>query len=587
MASEDKQSVGIFYLFRFVRRYGGLVVITVLFLIAGRITDSLDPIWLKKIIDGVSGHQTFQALTAVIIFYFGLKAFTFIFDFLRDVIFAPAEMGISRTLSDELFSHLLSLPIAYHVDQKIGGLSRKITRGGRAVTFILDFLIINIIPTIVELIIVTFFLLRLYPVVYGITTFVTVSCYAWFTVWATEKRQKYRLGANIADDEVAAQEVDALTNIETVKYFNNEPELRKRYLPAIGKRYDLSVASNQLFAVISSGQSLILLVGLGIILFLAIRQTLAGSLTIGDLVLLTTYIVRLSAPITVLGFTYRNIKDGLADLDGMARILQEQINIIEPIHPVKIEQPRGEIVFDQVNFSYSSKRQILKDIDFAVKPGQRVAFVGHSGVGKSTIVKLLFRFFDPTAGSIRVDGTDLRELDKETRRRIFAIVPQEPVLFNTTIGENIRFGKSDATQAEIERAAGLASIDAFVQSLPDKYDTLVGERGVKLSGGEKQRVAIARSIIRDPKILVFDEATSSLDSKSEREIQQSLRDVSIGRTTLAVAHRLSTIADSDRIYVMDKGTIVEQGTHAELLALDGIYAKLWRIQAQHKHTVAA
>lgn len=574
----ETQSVNIWYLTRYLKAYRRPVALTLFFLIAGRIAASLDPVWLKKIIDGVSHGQGLAALAGVIAFYFGLKALAFLFDYGRDVVFAPTEMGIARTLSQELFWHLLALPVGYHFEQKIGGLSRQITRGGRAVTFILDFLVINILPTVVELIVVAFLLLKLYPPIYAAITVATIVAYTWFTIWSTEKRQKFRLGANMADDEVAGIEVDALTNIETVKYFNNEAELQRRYRPAIDLRYNLNVASNRLFALISAGQALILLVGLGAILYLAIRQTLAHALTIGDLVLLTTYIVRLSMPIGVLGFVYRAIKDGLADLDSMAKILHETVTVPEPAQPVALDKPRGEVTFDHVGFGYGERR-VFEDIDFTVQPGQRIAFVGPSGVGKSTIVKLLFRFFDPTSGRILIDGVDLREIDKATRRCLFAIVPQEPALFNTTIAENIRFGKPDATQAEIEQAARLASIDSFIVGLPDGYETLVGERGVKLSGGEKQRVAIARAIIRQPAILVFDEATSSLDSKSEREIQASLDAISQGRTTIAVAHRLSTIADCDVIYVLNRGAIAEAGTHHELLEQGGIYAKLWSIQA--------
>lgn len=573
-------TVSIWSLGRYLKDYRWPVIFTAFFLILARIATSLDPIWLKRIIDGVGRKESFEFLIPVVAGYFGLKALAFIFDYLRDVIFAPAEMGIARTLSRELFSHLMSLPVGYHHEQKIGGLSRQITRGGRAVTFILDFLVINILPTVVELIIVTILLLRLYQPIYAIITLGTIVLYTWFTIWSTEKRQKFRLGANVADDEVAGIEVDGLANIETVKYFNNEAQLLRRYGPSVQTRYELSVTSNRLFALISAAQALILLIGLGAILYLGIRQTLTGVLTIGDLVLLSTYIVRLSVPIGVLGFVYRAIKDGLADLDAMAKILQESATVPEPASPVALPDPQGRVEFQNVSFGYSADRMILKDVSFSVAPGERIAFVGPSGVGKSTIVKLLFRFFDVSDGRILIDGIDVRDLDKDTRRHLFAIVPQEPALFNTTLAENIRFGKPDASDEEVKHAAELASIAHFIEGLPEKYETTVGERGVKLSGGEKQRVAIARAIIREPKIVVFDEATSSLDSRSEKAIQKSLDTIAEGRTTIAVAHRLSTIAGSDRIYVMNNGQIAEQGTHMQLLSLDGLYARLWRLQSE-------
>ncbi len=577
-----QKPISIWYLLRYFKGYWGAISATLLFMVFSKIATSFDPIYLKKIIDGVVSQGSFKALLVIIFIYFALKIITALFEYLRDLIFAPAEMGIARTLSTELFSHLLSLPINYHHNQKIGGLSRKITRGGRAVSFILDFMVINILPTIFELIFVTILLYKLYAPIYALITFTTIVIYTWFTIWATEKRQKYRLGMLNADDEVAGLEVDSLTNIETIKYFNNEVTQLKRYQPLVDNRYNLSVTSNKLFALISGVQGIILLTGLGLILFLAIRQALNGIITIGDLVLLTTYIMRLSAPIGVLGFIYRQIKDGLADLDGMAKILNEPQTIKEPPRTTILKNPQGKIVFDNVCFGYSSKRQILKDINLVIEPGQKVAFVGPSGVGKSTIVKLLFRLFETSKGNIYIDNITIGKLGKQGRQNIMAIVPQDPALFNSTIGDNIRFAKPNATQEEIENSAKMASIDQFIQSLPDRYNTLVGERGVKLSGGEKQRVAIARAVIRNPKILVFDEATSSLDSKSERTILTALRNASKGRTTIAIAHRLSTINDYDIIHVLDKGAIVESGTHQELLKLNGLYAKLWKIQAKNK-----
>ena len=569
------------YLWKFAKPYLGLTIITILFLLLGAAADTLQPVGLKWVIDGVSGNKSLHLIELAVASYFGFTLASALASFFRDYFFASAEMGFSRSLSRALFTHLLHLQTSYHIDQKLGGTAQKLTRGARAITFIIDFMVSNILPTILQLILTTILLLRLYKSpLYGLITLATIVLYTWFTVWATEKRQKFRLASIAADDEVSGLEIDSLANIETVKYFNNEPLQLKAYEPIIEKRYKLSVISNQLFAVVGSGQALILLLGLGSLLILAVNQALAHVLTVGDLVLLTTYVARLAGPISTLAFVYRGIKDGIADLQGMVGILETDIEVPEPKNPLRPKKAKGDVRFDHVSFDYGNGRAVLKDINLEVTPGKRIAFVGPSGAGKSTIVKLLFRLSDPTEGNIQIDGIDLRELAKETRAELFAIVPQEPILFNATIAENIRFGKPDATQAEIEKAAELASVRELIESLPEKYETVVGERGVKLSGGEKQRVAIARAVIRDPKVLVFDEATSSLDSSSEQQILRALHTVSAGRTTIAVAHRLSTIADSDAIYVLEHGKIVESGTHQELLKKAGVYKKLWDIQAK-------
>jgi ABC-type transport system involved in Fe-S cluster assembly fused permease/ATPase subunit len=568
------------YLGTCFRPYAARLVGTLVFLVLARAASTFDPVYLKKIIDGITAGHPLSALTVAIGSYFALKIATFTGEFLRDWIFAPVEVGIGRKVSETVFDYLLRLPVAYHAEQKTGALARKIARGSRAITFILDFMVMNILPTLVELVFVTTLLLRLYPATYGLITLVTVIAYTCFTIWTTEKRQKYRLNANLADDEASGVQVDSITNIETVKYFNNEPLRQEQFGQAIRRWYDLSVHSNRLFAAISAGQAALLLAGMGSILLLAIRQAVAGRLTVGDLVLLSTYVVRLSTPIGVLGFIYRGIKDGIADLDEMGRIFQNPITVRESDHPVELAELRGDVRFDHVSFTYKGRERVLEDINLHLPPGARVAVVGPSGSGKSTLVKLLFRFMDPTAGRILIDGMDLRDLSMAARRRVFAIVPQEPILFNDTIAANIRFGKPDATTEEIEAACRLANIHDFIAGLHEGYETVVGERGVKMSGGEKQRVAIARAIIRDPKILVFDEATSNLDSHSEQIIQASLGQISAGRTTLVIAHRLSTIVDSDRIYVLQHGRLVEAGTHDELLERGGLYAGLWALQAR-------
>ncbi len=567
------------YLWNCFRGYGVRIAGTLLFLCLARLAATADPVYLKEIIDGLAARQPLSALVTAVGFYFGLRGLTLLGEFLRDWIFAPVEIGVGRKVSESVFDYLLRLPVAYHAEQRTGALARKIARGTRAITFILDFLVMNILPVIVELVFVTVLLLRLYPAVYGIITVVTVVLYTWFTIWSTEKRQVYRLNANLADDEASGLQIDSITNIETVKYFNNEALRQQQFGAAIRRWYDLSVRSNRLFALISAGQAAIILVGLGLILWLGIRQAAAGEITIGDLVLLSTYVVRLSTPIGVLGFIYRGIKDGIADLDEMGRIFSNPITVRESEHPVTLTEPRGEVRLEHVAFTYKGRERVLEDLDLSIPPGARVAVVGPSGAGKSTLVKLLFRFHDPTRGKVLIDGVDLRELSTETRRRMLAIVPQEPVLFNDTIAANIRFAKPEATQEEVERACRLANIHDFIASLPEGYETVVGERGIKMSGGEKQRVAIARAIIRDPRVLVFDEATSNLDSHSERIIQESLDRIARGRTTIVIAHRLSTIVDSDLIYVLQAGRVAEQGTHEQLLALGGLYARLWAIQS--------
>lgn len=581
MPSKNKDS-SIFYLTRFGKPYLSMIFLSLGLLVVGRVLVSIQPIWLKKVIDGIAGGNAFTVILGFLGFYFLLSLGQILVDFFRDFTFAPAQQGVSTRMAEALYTHLLDLPVAYHHEQKLGALSKKLTRGGRAFAFMMDIVILTLLPTFVELIIVTVLLLNLYAPIYALVTLGTVILYTIFTVWATEKRQRWRLAANEAEDAVSSHEIDSVGNIDTVKYFNNEPWLKKQYHPLIGTWYTANVTSNRIFALVAGGQGLILAVGMGITLYLAVQQAGSHALTVGDLVLLSAYIVRLTAPISTLGFIYREMKDNFTDLQGISKILQEEVTIKEPLKPQVIETVKGDVLFDHVYFSYDNERPILSDVNLDIKPGMRVAFVGPSGAGKSTIVKLLFRFFEPTGGNIHVDGVPLNALSKEARHDIFAIVPQEPSLFNDTIAANIRFGKPEATLGEVEAAAKLANIHDFINGLPEKYETVVGERGVKLSGGEKQRVAIARAIIRDPKVLVFDEATSSLDSTNEKEIQEALDKIAKGRTTIAVAHRLSTIAGSDTIYVLGNGGIAEQGTHGELLRKGGSYARLWKTQISSK-----
>lgn len=579
MKNSNKNST-LLYILGYLKPYRLAVILTLVAVIISQVAATLEPFYLKKIIDYITTNsgKVFAlsgAIVALLIYYFTLRVITFIFEFLRDYIFAPVEMGVGKNLAQDVFDHLLALPISFHYDQKTGALARRISRGAQSINFILDFLVINILPTLFELIFVTVLLLRLYPARYGLITFGTIVVYALFTLFTTEKRQKYRLAANIAEDESSAVQVETISNIDTIKYFGNEKHEEVRFADRIKKWYELSVRSNQLFAAISSGQSLILVVGFGLILYYAVLASLRGTLTIGDLVLLTSYVVRLAAPIGTLGFVYRRIKDGLTDLSSMVTLFSQEEDMLRQRSHEIIARPKGEIKFCDVTFSYG-KREALHGLTLDIPAGKRVAIVGPSGAGKSTIVKLLFRLFYPRSGRVLVDGHLIQNIDTEQFYSLIALVPQEPTLFNGMIAENVRFGKPDASQAEIERAVKLANLDGLIKRLPDGYETIVGERGVKLSGGEKQRVAIARAIIKDPKILVFDEATSNLDAESEQEILQSIRDVSKGRTTVSIAHRLPTIVDSDIIYVIDKGHLAEQGTHTELLKKNGLYASLWK-----------
>jgi ATP-binding cassette, subfamily B, heavy metal transporter len=573
------------FFLRYFRKYQFSILLALAFLILARIASTYEPIFLKRIIDAITQHQALTVINTILLTYFGIKIVSITLEFLRDYIFSPVTMGLSRDIETAVFDHLLKLPVTYHADQKSGSAARAIARGSQAITFVLDFSVSQILPPIVELIFVTIILLNLYSWQYSAITLLTIFIYTWFTIWSTERRQKLRIDGNLKSDESSGILVDSVTNIDTVKYFNNDRIQFALFQRIKEEWFKLLVRNNRLFAAIFGTQGVILSMGLGAILILAVRQAALNIITVGDLVLLTTYIVRLSAPITTLGFVYGMYKNSFADLDAMAQILTKEVTLQEPENPITIPNPVGKVQFEEVSFGYAGRNHVINNLDFTIEPGQRVAFVGSSGAGKSTIVKLLFRLYDVTKGKITIDGVDLRQIDSKTRRTILSIVPQEPALFNDTIANNIKFGKHDATHEEVVAAAKAAHIHEFIERLPEGYHTKVGERGIKISGGEKQRVAIARAIVKNPKILVFDEATSSLDSKSEQAILSTLNEVAQGRTTIAIAHRLSTIVDSDVIYVLQHGKIVESGTHRELLKQNNVYASLWRLQSQaHDHT---
>ena len=483
-----------------------------------------------------------------------------------------------RELNNRTFQHLHRLSLRFHLERRTGGLSRVIERATRAIELIIRMGILNVVPTALELLLICGVLFFYFDIVYVLIILVTVGAYMWFTFAASEWRIAIRREMNDSDTEANTKAIDSLLNFETVKYFGNE-ELESRRFDASMARYEnAAVRTYYSLGVLNSGQSLIFSLGMTAIMLLTARGILAGENTIGDLVLVNTILIQLYMPLNFMGMVYREIKQGLVDLENMFSLLDEHPEIVDKPDAKPLRVDRGAIRFENVHFAYEPDRPILKNVSFEVPAGQMVAIVGPSGAGKSTIGRILFRFYDISAGRVTIDGQDIRDVTQKSLRAAIGVVPQDTVLFNDTIFYNIKYGRPDATEEEVYEAARLAQIDDFIRQLPQGYRTMVGERGLKLSGGEKQRVAIARTILKQPPILLLDEATSALDSHTEKEIQDALDRVSRGRTTLVIAHRLSTIVHADNILVLEKGRLVEQGTHAQLLAKGGLYASMWNRQ---------
>ena len=581
MKKKKKENVTLREFYKTFRSYIFWIIPGFVFLVITRIAVTIEPLFLRNIIDKLTGERVIAAsITLILVYYFGTKLVGVISDFFRDYFMSPAIMGVTRDFEKKVFSKLLSLPVSYHADQKAGSAAKAITRGAQATSMTLDFSISQLLPPIFELIFASFLLYSLFTWHYATITLVTIIIYTIFTIWSTNKRTKLRMLGNKEDDKASGILVDSISNIDTVKYFNNESSLFGSFLNTKNKWFKLMVKNNRMFALIFSVQGIILLIGLGLIMILAVNQSISGGISVGDLVLVTTYVVRLSAPVSMLGFTYGMLKNNFADIQAMEGILSQTSNVEEPKNPKSIKNPKGAIEFNNVIFGYDKSKNIIKGLDVKIKPGEKVAFVGPSGSGKSTIVKLLFRLYDVNSGDISIDGVDVKKLSATSKRNTLSIVPQEPNLFNDSFTTNIKFGTLSATHKEVVKSAKIAHIHDFINSLPKKYDTIVGERGVKISGGEKQRVAIARSVIKDPKILVFDEATSSLDSESEKACLEAIEKASVGRTSISIAHRLSTIIDSDKIFVLKNGKVFEEGTHRTLLDKKGLYSKLWKIQTK-------
>jgi ATP-binding cassette, subfamily B, heavy metal transporter len=561
------------------------VAAAIVLLVAAKAVNVAVP-WFYKIAVDVLTEPAATAATAVavpvfiLIAYGGARVAAQAFGELRDAVFAKVAQRAIRRAALETFRHLHQLSLRFHLDRRTGAISRAIERGSAGIEFLLNFMLFNVLPTFFEVALVCGILWWWFGPWYALITFGCIAGYVVWTLLITEWRTKFRRQMNENDSAAHTRAIDSLLNFETVKYFGNEAHEARRFDTALQAYETAAVKSKVSLSLLNIGQGAIIAVGLIVLMVMAASGVVAGTMTVGDFVLVNSYLIQLFMPLNFLGFVYREIKRSLADMESMFRLLAEKADVGDAPDAKELKTAGGEIVFESVSFAYDPRRRVLDDVSFTVAPGRSLAIVGASGAGKSTISRLLYRFYDPTSGRILIDGQDLRGVSQASLRAAIGIVPQDTVLFNDTVYYNIAYGRPSATPGEVERAARLAQIHDFIITLPDGYSTTVGERGLKLSGGEKQRVAIARTILKDPCILLLDEATSALDTHTEKEIQASLREVSAGRTTLMIAHRLSTVVDADEILVLDQGRIVERGRHLELLGLGGQYAAMWRRQQE-------
>ena len=568
----------------FLWEFRGRALFALACLVLSKVANVGVPLVLKDIVDAMDGAQGQLLIlpVALLAAYGVLKLASTLFNELRDVVFAKVRYRAMRRLSTRVLEHLHRLSLRYHLERKTGAVSRDLERGTRSVSTILNYMAFSILPVLVEFSLVAGVLLTQYDWTFAAATFGTVALYMGFTFAITEWRMDFRHYMNRLDSQANSQAFDSLINYETVKYFGNERLELQRYDGTLEDWEHWAVKSQTSMSLLNFGQGSIIALGVTGVMFLAARGVVNGAMSVGDLVLVNAFLLQLFIPLNFLGIVYRQIKYSLADMDLVFKLLERDPEITDRADAKPLVLRAGAIRFEHVDFSYQPERQILHDVDFEVPAGHKVAVVGHSGAGKSTLSRLLYRFYDVTGGRILIDGQDLREVTQDSLREAIGIVPQDTVLFNDSIHYNIAYGRPAATRAEVERAAAMAHILTFIQGLPDGWDTVVGERGLKLSGGEKQRVAIARAILKQPRILIFDEATSSLDSATEQAIQETLREVSAAHTTLVIAHRLSTVVDADRILALEAGRVVESGTHAALLQAGGYYARMWELQRRER-----
>jgi ATP-binding cassette subfamily B protein len=568
------------------------VVFALLALVAAKAITLAVPIAYKQVVDWLTGHASgagvangsaigLAALPAMLIIAYGVgRVLMVLFAQFRDIWFTVVAQHAVRELAIKTFRHLHALSLRFHLERRTGGLSRVIERGVNGVDTIVRMAVLNSIPTAVELLMISGLVAYYFGWIYVLVVLATVLLYVWFTFVASERRIAIRRDMNDSDTEAHSKAVDSLLNYETVKYFGNEELEAKRFDASIARYVKAAIRTYTSLGVLNTGQAIIFTIGTVICMLLAARDVTRGTLTVGDFVMINAILMQLYVPLNFMGMVYREIKQGLIDIETMFALLHEPAEIVDRPGAKTLRVRKGEIKFENVSFAYDPERPILKNVSFEVPAGKMVAIVGPSGAGKSTISRILFRFYEISRGKVLIDGQNIRDVTQASLRAAIGMVPQDTVLFNDTIEYNIRYGKPDASSAEVRQAARLAQIHEFIVTLPQGYDSLVGERGLKLSGGEKQRVAIARTILKSPPILMLDEATSALDSHTEKEIQDALERVAENRTSLVIAHRLSTVVHADNIIVLDHGEIVEHGTHLELLAKGGLYASLWARQRE-------